>query len=352
VEEDGEAVLHIKAFGGEYKRLVGGEHRLPVTSGLMGAAASSGETILVNDVALDSRHYPTPGVEGILAELAVPIILGARVLGVLNVESSLPFTAEDAAGLRVVAAQLAVAIENARLFDAAQQAAVLDERHRLARELHDAVTQQLFSASLVAQAVGPAFERDHEEGERRAAMLVSLTRTALAEMRALLAELRPLRPESSNGNAKAEPTGLARVRRDGLLAALRAYAGSPALSGLDVAVDDGGYASQVAAREEAFFRIAQEALHNVAKHARATRAEVRVETCDDCVRLTVHDDGIGFAPEEARPVAQSKAQSNGLGLRSMRERAEELGGTLRIARAPVCGTLVEAAFPLEPMRAS
>jgi signal transduction histidine kinase len=351
IVDDGDAkTLHLRAFGGEYKRLIGGEHRLPIAAGLMGAAASSGDTLLVNDVASDPRYFPTPGVEGIRSELAVPIVLGARVLGVLNVESRQTFSEEDAAGLRVVAAQLAVAIENARLFDAAQQAAVLDERHRLARELHDAVTQQLFSASLVAQAVGPAYARDPEEGDRRAAMLVSLTRSALSEMRALLAELRPLRPSRADAPAPParEPITLARVRTDGLVAALRAYAGSPALAGLTVAVADGGYAPQDPAREETLFRIAQEALHNVVKHARATRAEVCIDASGDCVRLTVHDDGVGFTPAErtlTTVTGASRDAGSGLGLRSMRERAATLGGTLRIVRAPERGTLVEAAIP-------
>ena len=350
-EEEGETFLALTAFGGEYKRVVGGEHRLPITTGIMGAAARSGETILVNDVTSDPRHFPTPGVEGIRAELAVPIILGARVLGVLNVESSLPFTVEDATGLRVVAAQLAVAIENARLFDAAREGAVLGERHRLARELHDAVAQQLFSASLVAQAVGPAFARDPEEGERRAAMLVSLTRTALSEMRALLAELRPLRAETasaaSNGGGR-EPHWLARVRGDGLGATLRAYASSPALAGLVVAVRVDGYAPQQTVREEALFRIAQEALHNVVKHARATRAEVSLEPRDGTLRLVVRDDGIGFSVNDPEQAKVGSVASGGLGLRSMRERATELGGTLRIERASPRGTLVEAALPLVP----
>ena len=343
-EGDGAPVLHLTAFGGEYKRLVGGEYRLPLTMGLMGAAASAGETVLVNDVTRDPRYVPTPGVEGIRGELAVPIILGARVLGVLNVESSHEFTEEDAAGLRVVAAQLAVAIENARLFGAAQEAAVLDERHRLARELHDAVAQQLFSASLVAQAVGPAFARDAAEGERRAEMLVSLTRTALAEMRALLSELRPLRPDASAA-ASREPTGLALVRRDGLAAALRAYAGSAVLSGLDVVVADGDYQSQGVARDEVLYRIAQEALHNVAKHARAERAEVRLERCDGRVRLRVSDDGVGFSPEELAGT-HSGDEAGGLGLRSMRERAAAVGGTVHVGRGPVRGTVVEVQLPI------
>ena len=83
-------------------------------------------TVLVNDVAADPRHFPTPGAEGIRAELAVPIMIGARAVGVVNVESAHPFDAEDAAGLEIVADQLAAAVENARLYAAAQRAAALD----------------------------------------------------------------------------------------------------------------------------------------------------------------------------------------------------------------------------------
>ncbi|MEJ7810676.1 MAG: GAF domain-containing protein [Gemmatimonadaceae bacterium] len=203
--------LHLRAFGGAYKTVVGGEHRIPVAQGLMGAAARTREVVLVNDVSADPRHLPTPGADATGAELAVPILLGARVLGVLNVESARPFTAADADGLRVVAGQLAVAIENARLYEAAQRAAVLEERQRLAHDLHDSVAQHLFSATLVAQAMGPAYARDPAEGERRATMLLGLTRTALTEMRALLAELRPLRPDPPQGQHHApEPAVLAR----------------------------------------------------------------------------------------------------------------------------------------------
>src|SRR5262249_27788887 len=141
----------LTAFGGAYKQSIGGRHRIPVGTGLMGAAAATREIVLANDVSVDPRYLPTPGGAPACAGLAVPIRLGERVLGVVNVESNRPFTSDDADGLRIVADQLAVAIENARLHEAAQRVAVLEERQRLARELHDSVTQQLFSAILVAQ---------------------------------------------------------------------------------------------------------------------------------------------------------------------------------------------------------
>jgi signal transduction histidine kinase len=108
---------------------------------------------------------------------------------------------------------------------------------------------------------------------------------------------------------------------------------------------DEGYHSQGAARDEVLYRIAQEALHNVAKHARATRAEVRLDGCEDRVRLRVADDGVGFSLDE-RGRAHSGEETGGLGLRSMRERAVAAGGTLHVTRGPVRGTVVEARLPL------
>ena len=287
--------MTLRAFGGAYKHQIGGEHRLAITVGLMGAAARAGVVVLVNDVASDPRYLITPGSAGTGAELAVPILLGSRVLGVVNVERALPFAQDDADALRVVADQLAVAIENARLHEEAQRAAALEERHRLARELHDSVTQLLFSATLVAQSIGSAYARDPAEGATRAAQLLELNRSALAEMRALLSELRPL-PRAVGDNA-ARPRR-ARRRVGGAGGAVRC---APLPRGAGRAAD----AARVGARrrvgaaasvcEEALYRIAREALHNVVKHAQATQVDIKLSVRDRLVRLLVLDDGIGIA---------------------------------------------------------
>jgi signal transduction histidine kinase len=288
---------------------------------------------------------PTPGITGTHAELAVPILLGSDVLGVVNVERKEPFDQDDAEALRIVADQLAVAIENARLYDAARRGAVLEERHRIARELHDSVTQQLFSATLVAQSVAPAFARDPAEGERRATMLLDLARTALAEMRGLLAELRPHR---STGEWPAMPPmtdpGLTTVSRGGLVAALRAHLISAGLGELQVRLDADAYVAQPPEREEALYRIIRESLHNVVKHARATEAEVRLVATPSNVSVTVKDNGIGFA-SNARTNSGRFRAAHGLGLLSMRERATECGGTFRIESERGRGTRVEVTIP-------
>src|SRR5204863_3846832 len=138
-EQPGTLVLTVK--GGHYKHLIPGEYRIPISQGLMGEAARTRQTVLVNDVASDPRYLPTPGGAPARAELAVPIVLGERVLGVVNVERDEPFGDEDAAIVGIIADQLAVAIENARLYASAQRVAGLEERQRLARVLLVAVTQ-------------------------------------------------------------------------------------------------------------------------------------------------------------------------------------------------------------------
>jgi signal transduction histidine kinase len=240
---------------------------------------------------------------------------------------------------------LAVAIENARLYEAARRGAVLEERHRIARELHDSVTQQLFSATLVAQSVAPAFARDPVEGERRATILLDLARTALAEMRGLLAELRP--HGSTAERPSMPPTtdpGLTTVRRGGLVAALRAHFLSAGIGELRVRLDSDGYVAQPPDREEALYRIIRESVHNVVKHARATEAEVRLRATPNAVKVTVRDDGVGFA-SDARTNSGRFRAAQGLGLLSMRERASEHGGLFHITSEPGRGTVVEVTLP-------
>lgn len=341
IDPDDPETLVLRTFGGQYKETVAGEHRIPISTGIMGAAARTRQTVLVNDVRNDPRYLPTPGITKVNAELAVPIMLGQRVLGVVNVEGAEPFDEEDAAGLRIVADQLAIALENARLHEAAQGAAVLEERHRLARELHDSVTQQLFSAMLLAQSVAPSYARDVAEGERRLGMLLDLQRSALREMRSLVAELRPLRGVDATIG---ELSGIALVRRDGLVKALEAHCASPTLAGLSVSVVSDGYEPQSGAREETLYRVAQEALHNTMKHAQASTATVRLQSRGGVARLSVKDDGVGFGP--AAPRTPGDLASGGLGLVSMRERAAQHGGALRVDSAPGQGTMIEITLPL------
>jgi signal transduction histidine kinase len=310
---------------GVYDASVPGEYRQSIHQGVIGRAARTGQPVLVNAVEGDPDYIPVPG-QQLGCELALPIKTGDRLLGVLNIEDSTPFSNEDVDSLKIITDQLAVAIDNARLYERSQTVAALEERQRLARDLHDSVTQLLFSITLVAQTIGPAYQHDPREGEERVARLLRLSQQALSEMRALLTELRA---ESVIG--------------DGLLSALHRFRDRlSARSPIHIVVQAPAYRPQAVEVEEALYRIVQESLNNVSKHAGATRVTVTLDQPEGWVALRVCDDGRGFDPNQVRPGA--------LGLVGMRERVERLGGRLTVETRPGAGTTVVARIPQRPAR--
>ncbi len=299
-------------------------YRQPLTRGVLGAAALARAPVLINEVQADPRYVPIPGAEALRAELATPLLLGDRLLGVLDAASVQHLTEDDLTGLGIVADQLAIALENARLYNHAQEVAVLEERQRLARDLHDSVTQLIFSITLVAQSIRPAYLRDLAEGERRIDRVLELSQQALAEMRALLAEIR-------------SPV------EEGLLNAMRKHiARVQKREGLAVRLEVGEYAPRPTDQEEMLYRIVQEALNNVVKHAHAQTATIQLAQRADGLELAITDDGRGFAPQTAPP---TNGRSGGLGLRGMRERVERLGGTIYIQSNPGAGTAILVFLP-------
>ncbi|MGD2205504.1 MAG: GAF domain-containing protein [Anaerolineae bacterium] len=254
--------------------------------------------------------------------LGVPLMVKDQVLGMLTLDHDQPdfFTAQHANLVQTFANQVAVAIENARLFAHAEEVAVAAERNRLARDLHDAVTQTLFSSSLIAEVLPRLWERDPEEGRRRLQELRELTRGALAEMRTLLLELRPSALEEANlgdllHQLAESITGRARV---------------------PVVLEAEGECELEAEVKVALYRIAQEALNNVAKHAGASKATVRLFCQPGQVELCVCDDGLGFDP------ASLPLDSLGLGI--MRERVEAIDAELEIKSQIGHGTEVSVVW--------
>lgn len=256
----------------------------------------------------------------------VPLIVRDQIMGVLNgfylpghapQSGDLPF-------LSAIADQAAVAVENARLVSTSERRAALEERHRLARELHDSVSQALFSLTLQTRAVELLARSDAPDLSRVAdglADIRELTAGALAEMRALIFQLRP-----------------AALHEEGLVAAITKHAAAiTAKQELQVTVVEPDVELRLAADvEEQLFRILQEALHNVVKHACAGSATVRIAVNGRHLDLEVADDGTGFDPSVDRP--------GHLGLQSMNERVAALGGTLRVASTDG-GTTVRAHIP-------
>jgi PAS domain S-box-containing protein len=245
--------------------------------------------------------------------LLVPLAIRREAVGVLTIASDKPehgFNEDEVRLAETIATDLAAAIEGARRFEEAQATAVSEERSRLARELHDAATQSIYSATLIAEALPRVWARSPAEGERNLVKLRQLVRGALAEMRTLLFELRP--------------AALAAADLETLLHYLgEALTGRTRIPVEIVAEEaDEKYAEPPPNVKLALYRITQEAFNNIAKHSRATQVAAALHRIPDRTTLTIQDNGRGFDLDSV-----SAAR---LGLSIMRERAEETGGQLVI----------------------
>jgi signal transduction histidine kinase/predicted hydrocarbon binding protein len=261
--------------------------------------------------------FRAPAVQSDL--LAVPLLGKAEVLGVITLQypGAHSFSAEEEDLAVTFADHAALAVENARMRERTERMAAAAERSRLARDLHDAVTQTLFSASLIAEVLPRLFEKHPDEGQRRLDELRQLTRGALAEMRTLLLELRPAALVEADMNELMHQLGEAVTGR--------------ARVPVSVTVDGNGRLPQDV--QIAFYRVAQEALHNAARHARASHLEARLTLAPaGPVVLTISDDGAGFDPNAQRP--------GHFGVGNMRERAAAIGADLRLDSAPGRGTRI------------
>jgi signal transduction histidine kinase len=300
---------------------------VPVEGSLAGIAMRRDAPFLTNDPANDPaneayeyvrRKHPT-------SLLVVPLHAGGAVIGVLEVlDKPGGFVEEDVRIVRLFANQAAIHIEHDRLNQQAGQLAVLEERQRLARELHDSVVQSLYSMALYADAGALALAAgkqevtlDHLEELRDTA------RTAMHNMRLLIFELHP-------------PA----LEQEGLVTALRVrLAAVEARAGLQTEIEVEGERRLPIAMEQELYRIAQEALNNVMKHAKAQRVTVCLQY-GPTVRLQVRDDGIGFDPRNA-------TDAGGVGLRSFEERAAKVGGRVTVESSPGQGTTVTVEIETE-----
>jgi signal transduction histidine kinase len=253
--------------------------------------------------------------------LGVPIVARDGVIGAFYLtekEGPAPFGAEDQEVIELLAAHAAIAITNARLYEHSRELSILSERNRLALELHDVVSQKLFSLVLSAEAAATLLDRDVPAARVQIDRLQQLAREALDELRLLILELRP--PD---------------LERDGLAGALRKEVDMlRRLHDVEILIDvqDGAGAG---AQDPDVLRIAQEALHNALRHAAPDRVSVRVAADGDHLLVVeVIDDGSGFEPGDA------ELRSKHLGLTSMEERARSIGGRLELRSAPGAGTTV------------
>jgi PAS domain S-box-containing protein len=258
--------------------------------------------------------------------VSVPLVARDRTLGSLGIcyaAGDKP-TDADLTFLSAVADQAAIAVDNARLFAEVQGKAALEERQRLARELHDSVSQALYGIALGARTARSLLDRDPSRLAEPLDYVLSLAEAGLAEMRALIFELRP---ES--------------LATEGLVAALGRQATLLRIRhGLSVQLEVGTEPEVSLECKEALYRIAQEAAQNIVKHARAAEVQIRLSESDGAICLEVRDDGAGFDSGGTFP--------GHLGLRSMEERATWLGGSFELQSTPGKGTILRAKLPCAP----
>ncbi|PJF41911.1 MAG: hypothetical protein CUN55_10985 [Phototrophicales bacterium] len=272
--------------------------------------------LIVGDVLQDEMWLKAENDLNIRSYVGVPILISGQVIGYLNIDSHIPnfFNQFHADRLRIFAELAAIAIRNAQTFQQAQARAAEEERQRLARELHDAVSQTLFSASMIAETLPRLMERNPNEVVSGLRKLSQLTKGALAEMRTLLLELRPASFEQSNMLVLLEHLANAFTGRTQIPVELSGDA-DIALP-LEVKV--------------VFYRIAQEALNNVMKHARATQVWLQFHQLDNVTTLCIEDDGRGFN--------LGQVSGERMGLSIMQERAASINARLQVNSALDEGT--------------
>jgi signal transduction histidine kinase len=294
---------------------------LPRQHGMLAALLKAAAPERLADIRKDPRFEGWPAAHPELTGfLGVPVKNGDEVLGIIFVANkrSGEFTSRDEELLTLFASHAAIALTNAKLYERSGELSVLEERARLARELHDAVSQRLFSIRAHARAAEVLITKDPARAAAELAAIAELGAQAHGELRAVI-------------------DGLAPPELDGLAESLRRYAVLAGRAhGIPVQVTAPDLPALDPRVEAAAFRVAQEALQNALRHSGASEISVSLSRTPRRVVLEVSDDGTGFDPGIG---------SSGLGLASMRERAAAVGGVLRVVSAPGSGTRVRLTVP-------
>ena len=293
--------------------------------GITGWVAATGKPLLVPDVKKDQRYIWMQSSQT-LSELIVPISIKGETIGVLDVQSDLldDFSQNDVEIMTALASQTGIAIKNGRLYEDAKKVAALEERQKLARDLHDSVTQSLYGVTLYTEVAEQLLKSgEYEKAGENLQELKSMALDALAEMRLLIYELRP-----------------SVFEQEGLIAAIQARLDAvEGRVGLKTSFLIEGEISLSDQVEEGLYRITQEALNNILKHAAARTATISLSQDEHTVRLEVADDGVGFDPLKA-------CDAGCMGVRGMQERARALGAELEIISQPGSGAKVIVRRPI------
>ena len=292
--------------------------RIPIADSLAGLSLKQEKPFLTNDPRNQLQAYHRN--PDLLSILVVPLFVEGVSIGVIDVVNKPGgFSQDDIRIMGLFADQAAIAIKNARLHLEAEQLAVVNERQRIARDLHDSVTQSLYSLSLYAEASQKALQRKKiVNALSHLSELRNMAREVMLDMRLLIFELHPPKLQEE-GLAVALKTRLERVE---------------ARSGIHTEYLVTGDRRLPIEIEAELYRIAQEALTNVVKHARADDVKVSLHFDNDNFRLAVYDNGVGFD-------MNSVNESGGVGLRGIKERVERINGKLNVESTPQKGTVIE-----------
>jgi signal transduction histidine kinase len=279
----------------------------------------TGKSLAIADTTTSPMWIGPPGSDWVKSNVTAPIRSNSKILGFLSLDSAIPgyFTQVHADRLQTFADQTAIAIQNARLLDRAKRTAVLTERNRIANELHDTISQTLWSVSLITERLPALWESDIEKGRESLAFVHQLAQNALEEMRALLLELRPSAiTDRKLGDLIRQVAGIIATR-----------------SGLNISVQIEEQESVPPDVHFAIYRIVQEALNNVVLHASASQVEIYYRSQSGQVELTIQDNGFGFDPEAIEP--------DRLGLSIIKDRVKDIGGTIETISPDGEGTLIK-----------
>ncbi|MCX5156180.1 GAF domain-containing sensor histidine kinase [Streptomyces sp. NBC_00291] len=308
---------------------------LPRQHGILAAMLHQDGPERLADVREDPRFGGWPAAHPEMSDfLGMPVRDGEETLGALFLANKhgtpsdapgagLGFTDEDEELLSLLAQHAAIALTNARLYERSRELTIAEERSRLAHELHDAVSQKLFSLRLTAQAASALVDRDPARAKGELQQVALLAAEAADELRAAVTELRP---------AALDEDGLVATLRDHVRVLDRAHTAH-------VTFTCDGVRALPATQEEAVLRVAQEALHNALRHSGAETVEVTLHRRGAGALLSVRDDGRGFSPPTVRKAGRH------LGLVSMRDRASGVGGRLEVHSEPARGTTIEMEVP-------
>ncbi|MCY0923882.1 GAF domain-containing sensor histidine kinase [Streptomyces sp. H27-G5] len=309
---------------------------LPRQHGILAAMLHQDGPERLADVREDPRFGGWPAAHPEMSDfLGMPVRDGEETLGALFLATkrgATPaetagdgrgFTDEDEELLSLLAQHAAIALTNARLYERSRELTIAEERSRLAHELHDAVSQKLFSLRLTAQAASALVDRDPARAKGELQQVAVLAAEAADELRAAVTELRP---------AALDEDGLVATLRDHVRVLDRAHTAH-------VTFTCDGVRALPATQEEAVLRVAQEALHNALRHSGAETVEVTLLRRGAGALLSVRDDGRGFSPPTVRKAGRH------LGLVSMRDRASGVGGRLEVHSEPARGTTIEMEVP-------